>query len=226
MSGLQASISTHIARNYLHPDGQWGTNHPLYWRAVGSHPDRLNNMYFSFLFLLRAVVRAQETLRTYAYNTGHSADDLAVSELLNKLLESSAATSATPFFGADQLVTDSATVTSGHGHGQMKVDAAHKAENSLKELLRASASESGDASGGNGSYDPMAAVEECRYGFNESELFQVNKHTHHKHTINTSPSIPNCQISFDHCNCRCPRHSAGRSTGTRCRTSRSCATSS
>jgi len=69
MSGLQASIATHIARNYLHSDGQWGTNHALYWRAVGNYPDRLNNMYFSFLFLLRAVVRAQETLRTYEYNT-------------------------------------------------------------------------------------------------------------------------------------------------------------
>lgn len=170
MSGLQASISTHIARNYLHPDGQWGTNHPLYWRAVGAHPDRLNNMYFSFLFLLRAVVRAQETLRTYEYNTGHDSDDLAVSELLNKLLQSSAATTAaatfTPFGEDPSLITDSATHSHSHGHG--KVDAAHKAENSLKELLR------GSEEGGGSSTDPMVAVEECRYGFNESELFQVS----------------------------------------------------
>ena len=151
MSGMQSSISTHIARNYLHPDGQWGTNHALYWRAVGNYPDRLNNMYFSFLFLLRAVVRAQETLRTYEYNTGHVEDDQIVKELLNKLLESSGP------------VRDPAQASA--KYSTKAEQAAHSPENSLKELLRSS----GDAVDA----DAMAAVEECRYGFNESELFQV-----------------------------------------------------
>ena len=56
MSGLQSSISTHIAKEYFEHSEHWGHNIPLYVRAVGSHRDRLDNLYFAFLFTLRAVV--------------------------------------------------------------------------------------------------------------------------------------------------------------------------
>ena len=62
MSGLQASISTHIARQYFSPEQGWHANHTWFQRAVGDHPARLHNMYFTFLFLLRAVARAGDTL--------------------------------------------------------------------------------------------------------------------------------------------------------------------
>eukprot|EP01041_Mallomonas_annulata_P007873 gene7873-16115_t len=62
MSGLQASISTHIARQYYSPDLGWHANHTMFHRAVGAHPMRLHNMYFTFLFLLRAAARAGEQL--------------------------------------------------------------------------------------------------------------------------------------------------------------------
>jgi hypothetical protein len=157
MSGLQASISTHIARNYRLPDGTWGTNHPLYWRAVGDYPDRLNNMYFTFLFLLRAVVRAQETIRTYPYNTGHEEEDRAVKELLEKLLASSHAPAKEAPRGAGGGsffdVASSETVAD---------RTTSLAESNLKQLLRSDIDEGA-----------MVAVEECRYGFNESDLFQV-----------------------------------------------------
>ena len=42
MSGLQSSISTHIARNYLNAStNSWGENPDLFMKAVGNHPDRL-----------------------------------------------------------------------------------------------------------------------------------------------------------------------------------------
>ena len=95
LSGLQASISTHIARHYLHTDsGRWGPNLERYWSAVGRHPDRLNSMYFTFLFLLRSVVRAKDFLLRFPYVTGVDADDGNVVELLHRLLLSGQTISA------------------------------------------------------------------------------------------------------------------------------------
>lgn len=71
MSGLQSSISTHIAREYFWPEVGWGTNIPLFVKAVGSHPDRLNNLYFTFLVMLRAISKAQDALLAVDYNTGN-----------------------------------------------------------------------------------------------------------------------------------------------------------
>lgn len=89
ISGLQASISTHIGKMYLHPDGQWGPNLPLYWNAVGNHPDRLNNMYLAFLFLLRATMKAKHLLMAYPYDTGNATDDKRTRELITKLVNMS-----------------------------------------------------------------------------------------------------------------------------------------
>jgi len=86
MSGLQASISTHVARQYYYPDGHWGYNIPLFFKAVGSHTDRLNNLYFTFLFVLRAVVKAGDFLSSYPYHTGNTTDDKLVKDLMSRLV--------------------------------------------------------------------------------------------------------------------------------------------
>lgn len=88
MSGLQASISTHIAQRYFYPDGRWDTNIPLFVKAVGSHPDRLSNLYFTFLFVLRAVTKAGSVLTEYPFHTGVKADDDAVRALIKRLVKS------------------------------------------------------------------------------------------------------------------------------------------
>jgi hypothetical protein len=87
MSGLQASISTHIAKEYYYPDGRWDNNIPLYVKAVGSHPDRISNLYFTFLFVLRAVVKAGSTLTDFPFHTGNQEDDQIVRSLIQKLVE-------------------------------------------------------------------------------------------------------------------------------------------
>ena len=156
MSGLQASISTHIARAYLYPDGHWGANEELYWRAVGDHPDRLHNMYFSFLFLLRAVVRAQPALLAYPYDTGHPGEDRAVRELLGTLLAHATPTTRSGGSGGG----------SGGGEG---LSAAH-----IYGSMSGAGGSSGSSGTGRSAEETVAAVEECRYGFDESELFQVS----------------------------------------------------
>lgn len=88
ISGLRSSISVHLSRTYLHPNGSWGENLPLYWERVGNYPDRLNNMYFAFLFLLRAAAKASPVLQVYPYHTGNNSDDALVTRMMTKLVDS------------------------------------------------------------------------------------------------------------------------------------------
>jgi hypothetical protein len=59
MSGLHASVSIHIAEFYKQDEatGQWARNDTEFWRRVGNHPDRIRNLYFTYVFLLRAAYR-------------------------------------------------------------------------------------------------------------------------------------------------------------------------
>jgi Endoplasmic Reticulum Oxidoreductin 1 (ERO1) len=116
MSGLQASISTHIAKEYCFPGELWGVNVPLYVRAVGSHEDRLTNMYFAYLFLLRAVTKAGDALIDYPYNTGNSTDDSMVKALIKDLVSSSIPASSTDRAGYREALIGWRSVTDEHGY--------------------------------------------------------------------------------------------------------------
>jgi Endoplasmic Reticulum Oxidoreductin 1 (ERO1) len=144
MSGLQASISTHIAQQYYYPDGRWDTNIPLFVKAVGSHPDRLNNLYFTFLFVLRAVTKAGSVLTEYPYHTGNKADDEMVKTLIRRLVKS-----RPPGTSSGQF-------------SRMK----EKETNPKKPATIA-----------NGLLNRVGVkteLDQCRTGFDESMLFQVN----------------------------------------------------
>ena len=82
ISGLQSSINTHIAltRN----DGE--PSLPLWLERVGTHPDRLENMYFVYLFLVRALAKARPVLAAMKFDTGNQAQDLSTRQLLDQLL--------------------------------------------------------------------------------------------------------------------------------------------
>lgn len=85
ISGLQSSINTHIALTYKFGD-KWGVNPSLFVERVGKHRERLQNLYFAYLFVMRAVSKYRHELLTYDYNTGNAVDDLRVKEILRQLL--------------------------------------------------------------------------------------------------------------------------------------------
>ncbi|KAG7389769.1 Endoplasmic Reticulum Oxidoreductin 1 (ERO1) [Phytophthora pseudosyringae] len=85
ISGLQASINTHIALTYKFGNN-WGVNPSLFVNRVGKHRERLQNLYFAYLFVMRAVSKYRHELLAYDYNTGNAADDLRVKEILRQLL--------------------------------------------------------------------------------------------------------------------------------------------
>lgn len=92
ISGLQSSISTHLALEYFdRSTGQWVRNTKLFIEKVGAFPERINNLYFTYLFLLRAISKAGPDLLNYDYDTGNPADDAVVRENIKALVMASSA---------------------------------------------------------------------------------------------------------------------------------------
>ncbi|OEL31173.1 Endoplasmic reticulum oxidoreductin-1, partial [Dichanthelium oligosanthes] len=98
ISGLHSSISVHIAYDYLLDESTnlWGQNLPLLYDRVLKYPERVQNLYFTYLFVLRAVTKAAEYLEQAEYNTGNPEDDLKTQSLVKQLLYHQKLRSACP----------------------------------------------------------------------------------------------------------------------------------
>ncbi|RXK36590.1 endoplasmic oxidoreductin 1 [Tremella mesenterica] len=70
ISGLHASISIHICHEYLDQQtGEWAPNLPCFVSRLATHPERLSNVYFNAVLMLRAVERASKYLEAYDIST-------------------------------------------------------------------------------------------------------------------------------------------------------------
>jgi ERO1-like protein alpha len=84
ISGLHASISTHLSVKYALAKSQqpseYEPNCTEYFRRVGLHPNRLRNMHFLFRFLLQAAARAAQgvDLSAAEFSSGVQSDDLSL----------------------------------------------------------------------------------------------------------------------------------------------------
>ena len=98
ISGLHTSISTHIAAGYLLDEATntWGRNTALVHERVLQHPERVQNLYFTYLFVLRAVIKAERYLSEAEYSTGNDAEDEITHKLVTALVGSERLRSACP----------------------------------------------------------------------------------------------------------------------------------
>ncbi|VFQ61891.1 unnamed protein product [Cuscuta campestris] len=98
ISGLHSSISTHIAADYLLDETHnlWGKNLDLMYDRVLQYPERVRNMYFTFLFVLRAVTKATDYLEQAEYDTGNPEEDLKTQSLMRQLVYNQKLRSACP----------------------------------------------------------------------------------------------------------------------------------
>jgi hypothetical protein len=88
ISGLHASISTHICHEYLdQATGEWGPNLECFISRVASHPERLQYIYFNTVLLLRAVARIGPYLSAYDICTGNERDEIDSRVQLSKVIE-------------------------------------------------------------------------------------------------------------------------------------------
>ena len=89
-AGMHSSISAHIAADHLlnASTGAWGRNLALFEQRLGN-PDvreRVENLYFTYLFTLRALQKAGPLLDQLEFDTGMSAEDQRTKELVHQLV--------------------------------------------------------------------------------------------------------------------------------------------
>lgn len=94
ISGMHSSITAHIVGDYLIDEATdtWGPNLEMFkWRLGNPQvKDRVENLYFTYLFVLRAVMKASPILERVDYDTASPKEDAQTQLLLRKLLNSSA----------------------------------------------------------------------------------------------------------------------------------------
>eukprot|EP00050_Salpingoeca_kvevrii_P011793 m.17965 g.17965 ORF g.17965 m.17965 type:complete len:454 (-) comp3631_c0_seq1:160-1521(-) len=99
VSGLHACINVHVAADFpTQPAGfppppiVWGPNVTMFERmfdparTFGEGPSRLKNMYFTYLLLLRAIVKAAPLWEPTKFQTGIAEDDQATAKLVRELI--------------------------------------------------------------------------------------------------------------------------------------------
>ncbi|KAI9246273.1 endoplasmic reticulum Oxidoreductin 1-domain-containing protein [Phascolomyces articulosus] len=96
ISGLHSSISIHICDEYFNQaTGTWGPNLDCFVNRIGSHPERLQNIYFTYALVMRAVTKLGNYLEGYTFCTGENNDDMSIKADVLDLINSARACPAT-----------------------------------------------------------------------------------------------------------------------------------
>ncbi|MCJ1478780.1 endoplasmic oxidoreductin-1 [Lambiella insularis] len=92
ISGMHASISTHICHDYLNQTtGEWGPNIQCYQERLEAHPDRISNLYFNYALVLRALTKLRSHLQEYTFCSGDVAQDRDTKSKVLRFIDQAAA---------------------------------------------------------------------------------------------------------------------------------------
>ena len=87
---MHASISSHIAADFLldEASGTWGPSLEEFERRLGTPAAKshLENLYFAYLFVLRAVMKAGPALEQADLSSGLPVEDKLTRELMDQLV--------------------------------------------------------------------------------------------------------------------------------------------
>ena len=68
ISGMHASISTHLCWDYLdQKTGNWGPNLSCYEQRLHNYPERISNIYFNYAMVMRAVGKIKQHISDYSF---------------------------------------------------------------------------------------------------------------------------------------------------------------
>jgi len=104
LSGMHSSINIHISETYYPPSKlrpTWEPNLDKFARNFGDSPERLKNLHFAYVVLLRALERATPFLYNFPFAAGEDVEeDKYTMRLVQRLLDSHVLKSAAGIFGA------------------------------------------------------------------------------------------------------------------------------
>lgn len=77
ISGMHASISTHLCWDYLNQTtGQWSPNLACYEKRLHNFPERISNIYFNYALITRAVGKIKQHIQDYSFCSEDPEQDL------------------------------------------------------------------------------------------------------------------------------------------------------
>lgn len=88
VSGLHSSISTHIAIDFLDiKTGNWVKNFELFHDRVGSHPERIKNMFFVYMVILRGLTKLEDYFENNPILDEAGKKDTGLMEIVHKIIK-------------------------------------------------------------------------------------------------------------------------------------------
>ncbi|KAN0064593.1 endoplasmic oxidoreductin-1 [Thecaphora frezii] len=89
ISGLHASISIHICHEFLdQKTGQWSPNLECFISRIAEHPERLQNVYFDYVLLMRALSRLGDSTEGFSLQLGDRIRDSETVRQLDQVIHS------------------------------------------------------------------------------------------------------------------------------------------
>lgn len=109
ISGMHASISTHLCWDYLNQTtGQWGPNLACYEQRLHKFPERISNIYFNYALVMRAVGKIRQHIQDYSFCSEDPEQDLRTKNSVLRL--ASALPSGPEIFDETVMFQDPDTV--------------------------------------------------------------------------------------------------------------------
>jgi hypothetical protein len=103
LSGMHAAINIQICYNYYPPEdgvrADWSPNPEKFVQLFKDFPERLKNLHFAYVVLLRALFKASPYLKDLNLDIG-AEDDFKVKKLVNLLIETNILKSCNHIFSA------------------------------------------------------------------------------------------------------------------------------
>ncbi|KAF2736647.1 endoplasmic oxidoreductin [Polyplosphaeria fusca] len=88
VSGMHASISTHLCWDYLNQTtGQWSPNLACYESRLHKFPDRISNIYFNYALILRAVGKLTKHVQDYSFCSEDPIEDARTKSMVLRLAQ-------------------------------------------------------------------------------------------------------------------------------------------
>lgn len=104
LSGWHTSTTISISKEFYPPGtkvkGEWAPNPERFMQSLGKHPERLKNLHFAFVVMLRAIKRATPFLQTYSYEMASVEETRKTKALVQRLLSSHVLSLCSPLFDA------------------------------------------------------------------------------------------------------------------------------
>ena len=96
ISGMHASISTHICWDYFNQStGEWVRNLQCYKERLHDHPERVSNLYFNYALVTRAIAKLKKHFEHYTFCSGDPDQDFETKQKVLELADRAASARTT-----------------------------------------------------------------------------------------------------------------------------------